>query len=37
MARLRIEQMVDFCWRYLAPLALAQILIDLLVEGVLFK
>lgn len=37
MARLRIEQMVDFCWRYLAPLALLQIFIDLLVEGVLLK
>ena len=35
MARLRIEQMVDFCWRYLAPIALLQILIDLIVEGVL--
>ncbi|MCX7935783.1 MAG: NADH-quinone oxidoreductase subunit H, partial [Planctomycetota bacterium] len=25
MARLRIEQMVDFCWRYLAPAAFLQI------------
>lgn len=37
MARLRIEQMVDFCWRYLAPIALLQILIDLMTEGVLIK
>lgn len=36
-ARLRIEQMVDFCWRYLAPIALLQILIDLVAEGVLLK
>lgn len=33
LARIRIEQMVDFCWRYLAPLALLQILIDLLLKG----
>ncbi len=35
MARLRIEQMVNFCWKFLAPLAIAQILIDLLVKGVI--
>jgi len=34
MARLRIEQMVKFCWQYLAPAAILQILIDLLVKGV---
>jgi len=34
MARLRIEQMVKFCWLYLAPAAILQILIDLLVKGV---
>ncbi|MDP2891514.1 MAG: NADH-quinone oxidoreductase subunit H [Bacillota bacterium] len=33
MARLRIEQMVRFCWRVLTPLALVQILIDLIVKG----
>lgn len=33
MARLRIEQMVRFCWMYLTPLALAQLLIDLFVKG----
>lgn len=37
MARLRIEQMIDFCWKYLAPIALVQVLIDLLMEGVLIK
>lgn len=33
MARLRIEQMVRFCWMYLTPLAIAQLLIDLIVRG----
>lgn len=32
-ARLRIEQMVNFCWRWLMPAALLQILIDLLAKG----
>lgn len=35
MARLRIEQMVKFCWMYLTPLAAAQLLIDLLVKGLI--
>jgi NADH-quinone oxidoreductase subunit H len=35
MARLRIEQMVNFCWKFLAPAAILQILIDLLVKGVI--
>lgn len=35
MARIRIEQMVMLCWKYLAPLALIQILINLLLKGVL--
>jgi len=29
MARLRIEQMVDFCWRYVAPAAVLQLLISM--------
>ena len=33
MARLRIEQMVYFCWKYLAPIAILQIVINLLVRG----
>lgn len=37
MARLRMEQMVNFCWKYVAPIALLQILIDLLAKGVLLK
>jgi NADH-quinone oxidoreductase subunit H len=35
MARLRLEQMVRFCWRVLTPLALVQILIDVLLRGFL--
>jgi NADH-quinone oxidoreductase subunit H len=35
MARLRIEQMVRFCWRVLTPLALAQVFIDVLLKGIL--
>ena len=34
-ARLRIDQMTQFCWKYLAPLALAQIFINLVLEGIL--
>lgn len=33
-ARLRIEQMVNFCWKYLAPLAILQLLIDIIAKGV---
>jgi NADH-quinone oxidoreductase subunit H len=35
MARLRLEQMVKFCWRVLTPIALAQVLIDVLLKGIL--
>ena len=35
MARLRIEQMVSFCWKILMPLALIQLIINLLLKGVL--
>lgn len=34
LARLRIDQMISFCWKVLAPFSLAQILIDLIVKGV---
>jgi NADH-quinone oxidoreductase subunit H len=37
VARLRIDQMIEFCWKYVAPLALAQIFINLLLKMVLFK
>lgn len=36
-ARLRIDQMVAFCWKYLAPLAFAQILFNLAVKGFILK
>lgn len=35
LARFRMDQMVNFCWKVLAPVALAQILIDLIVKGAL--
>ncbi len=35
LARLRIEQMVDFCWKYVAPAALLQLLFNLIMSGVL--
>ncbi|MDD4900390.1 MAG: NADH-quinone oxidoreductase subunit H [Candidatus Omnitrophica bacterium] len=37
MARLRIDQMIDFCWKYLVPLAFVQILLNLAVKGVILK
>lgn len=36
-ARLRIDQMIDFCWKYLVPLALFQLLINLALKGVILK
>jgi NADH-quinone oxidoreductase subunit H len=35
MARLRIDQMMDFCWKLLAPLAFLQIIACLVLKGVL--
>jgi len=35
LARLRIEQMVQFCWKWLVPAALAQLLLVVLLNGVL--
>lgn len=32
MARIRIEQMVNFCWKILAPAAILQILIDIIIK-----
>ena len=32
LARLRIDQMVNFCWKYIAPLAFLQVLINLIVK-----
>ena len=35
MARLRMDQIVNFCWKYLTPLALIQIIVNLVVRGAL--
>jgi NADH-quinone oxidoreductase subunit H len=32
-ARLRIDQMINFCWKYLAPVAFVQLLADLVLKG----
>ena len=37
VARLRIDQMVDFCWKYLVPLAVFQLLLNLALKGILFR
>jgi len=34
-ARLRIDQMINFCWKVAAPLAFAQLLLNLVVKGLL--
>ena len=34
-ARLRIDQMINFCWKFLAPLAFAQLLLNLVLKGIL--
>ena len=36
-ARLRIDQMMVFCWKYVAPLAFVQLVIDLILKGVLVR
>ncbi len=35
VARLRIDQMIDFCWRYLVPLAILQLMLNFLLKGVI--
>ncbi|MDD5166276.1 MAG: NADH-quinone oxidoreductase subunit H, partial [Candidatus Omnitrophica bacterium] len=35
VARLRIDQMIDFCWKYLVPLSLFQLLLNLILKGIL--
>jgi len=32
LARLRLDQMIDFCWKFFAPLAFLQVLINLVVK-----
>lgn len=34
-ARLRLDQMITLCWKYFAPLAFLQVLINLVLKGVL--
>ncbi len=34
-ARMRIEQMVEFCWKFVVPAALLQLLVSLILSGVL--
>lgn len=36
-ARMRIDQMVSFCWEYLVPFALLQILLNLILKGFILK
>ena len=36
-ARLRIDQMVEFCWKYVSPFAFLQIVICLVLKGVLAR
>lgn len=33
MARLRVDQMVSFCWKYMTPLAVGQIILNLIIRG----
>jgi NADH-quinone oxidoreductase subunit H len=34
-ARLRIDQMINFCWKYAAPVAFLQLLIDIIIKGII--
>jgi len=36
MARLRIDQMIRFCWKYMVPLAFLQLILNLILKGILF-
>jgi NADH-quinone oxidoreductase subunit H len=37
LARLRIDQMINFCWKYMAPVAFLQLLIGLIAKGVITR
>jgi len=34
-ARLRIDQMVNFCWKYIAPLSFLQLIINIIAQGII--
>ncbi len=36
-ARLRIDQMMTFCWKYVSPFAFLQLLINLVLKGIIVK
>jgi NADH-quinone oxidoreductase subunit H len=36
-ARLRIDQMINFCWKYAAPVAFLQLLADIIVKGIIAR
>lgn len=36
-SRIRVEQMVNFAWRYLAPAAILQLLITIIIKGLYYK
>jgi NADH-quinone oxidoreductase subunit H len=36
-ARLRIDQMMELCWKYIAPLAFVQLLASLILKGVILR
>jgi len=37
LARLRIDQMMELCWRYIAPMAFVQLLASLVLKGVILR
>ena len=37
VARLRIDQMIDFCWKYLVPLSFIQLLLNLVAKGIMSR
>jgi NADH-quinone oxidoreductase subunit H len=36
-ARLRLDQMLAFCWKFLAPVSLIQVLLNLIIKGALLR
>ncbi|MCX5711040.1 MAG: NADH-quinone oxidoreductase subunit H [Candidatus Omnitrophica bacterium] len=37
LARMRLDQMITLCWKYFAPLAFLQVIINLILKGAFFK